>query len=51
MYEYSPAQITWEIYPITKNRQEKYLFIGFSLKYVRMSKCIPAMVEVFMESK
>ena len=39
--------LTWEIYPITKkNRQEKYIFIAFSLKYVQMSKCIPTMLEV-----
>ena len=24
--------LTWEIYPISKNRQEKYFFIAFSLK-------------------
>ena len=29
-----------EIYPITKSRQEKYFFIAFSLKDVKMSKCI-----------
>ena len=43
--------LTWEIYiynkkSITKNRQEKYFIIAFSLKYVRMSKRIPKMVEV-----
>ena len=30
---------TWEIYPITK-KARKIFFIAFSLKYVRMSKCI-----------
>ena len=40
--------LTWEIYPITKNRQEKYFFIAFLLKYVRMSKCIPTMVAGFL---
>ena len=34
-----------EIYPITKSRQEKYFFIAFSLKDVKMSKCIPTMVD------
>ena len=41
--------LTWKIYSITKSRQEKYFFIAFSLKYVRMSLYhrIPTMVEVF----
>ena len=39
--------LTWEIYPITKNRQEKYFFIAFSLKYVGMTKCIPTTIEFF----
>ena len=32
---------------ITKNRQGKYFFIAFSLKYVGMTKCIPTTIEFF----
>ena len=38
--------LTWENYPETKNRQEKYFFIAFSLKCFRMSKCIPTIIGV-----
>ena len=43
--------LTWEIYPITENRQEKYIFIAFSLKYVRQKgNYLPHILTYFTHS-